>query len=101
MRELTGGIYFGDKTRTADGASDVCSYTAAEIERIARGRPSRRRAASRRVTSVDKANVLETSRLWREVVSELAAREFPSSSSSTCSSTTPRCSWSRAPRRST
>jgi 3-isopropylmalate dehydrogenase len=74
VRELTGGIYFGAKTRDADSASDACVYTRAEIERIARVAFN---AASSRVTSVDKANVLETSRLWREVVTELHAREFP------------------------
>jgi 3-isopropylmalate dehydrogenase len=74
VRELTGGIYFGEKTRTADSASDVCAYTRAEIERIARTAFG---AARTKVSSVDKANVLETSRLWREVVSELHAREFP------------------------
>src|ERR1039458_5156214 len=74
VRELTGGIYFGEKTRTATSASDVCSSTTAEIERIARTAFG---AARARVTSVDKANVLETSRLWREVVSELHSREFP------------------------
>ncbi len=74
VRELTGGIYFGEKTRTADSASDVCAYTTGEIERIARTAFG---AARAKVTSVDKANVLETSRLWREVVSELHAREFP------------------------
>src|SRR5579875_3611407 len=73
VRELTGGIYFGEKTRTADSASDVSTYTRAEIERIARVAFG---AARRRVTSVDKANVLETSRLWREVVRELHIREF-------------------------
>jgi 3-isopropylmalate dehydrogenase len=70
VRELTGGIYFGEKTRTADEASDACVYTRAEIERIGRVAFG---AARRRVTSVDKANVLETSRLWREVMSGLAA----------------------------
>jgi 3-isopropylmalate dehydrogenase len=74
VRELTGGIYFGEKTRTADSASDVCAYTTGEIERIARTAFGTARA---KVTSVDKANVLETSRLWREVVTELHAREFP------------------------
>jgi 3-isopropylmalate dehydrogenase len=73
VRELTGGIYFGEKTRTADSASDVCAYTREEIERIARVAFL---ASRTRVTSVDKANVLETSRLWREVVTELHAREF-------------------------
>jgi len=74
VRELTGGIYFGEKTRTADLASDACVYSRAEIERIARVAFG---AARSRVTSVDKANVLETSRLWREVVSEVHAAEFP------------------------
>src|SRR6478735_2320037 len=74
VRELTGGIYFGEKTRTEDSASDACVYTREEIERIARVAFG---AARSRVTSVDKANVLETSRLWREVVSDLHAREFP------------------------
>jgi 3-isopropylmalate dehydrogenase len=74
VRELTGGIYFGEKTRTADSASDLCEYTVEEIERIAR---TAFRAARSKVCSVDKANVLETSRLWREVVSDLHSREFP------------------------
>jgi 3-isopropylmalate dehydrogenase len=74
VRELTGGIYFGEKTRTADSASDVCVYSREEIERIAR---VAFRAARSRVTSVDKANVLETSRLWREVVREVHSAEFP------------------------
>ncbi len=74
VRELTGGIYFGAKTRTADSASDACVYTRGEIERIARVAFG---AARARVTSVDKANVLETSRLWREVVGEVHRSEFP------------------------
>lgn len=74
VRELTGGIYFGQKTRTADAASDLCEYTVEEIERIAR---TAFQAARSKVSSVDKANVLETSRLWREVVSNLHSREFP------------------------
>jgi 3-isopropylmalate dehydrogenase len=73
VRELTGGIYFGEKTRTETTASDLCSYSTEEIERIARTAFG---AARRKVTSVDKANVLETSRLWREVVTQLHAREF-------------------------
>jgi 3-isopropylmalate dehydrogenase len=83
VRELTGGIYFGEKTRTEDFASDVCAYSTQEIERIARtaftAATDRRLAggsARPKVSSVDKANVLETSRLWREVVSELHSREF-------------------------
>src|SRR5579862_6422489 len=74
VRELTGGIYFGEKTRSADKASDECVYTRTEIERIAR---VAFRAARSRVTSVDKANVLETSRLWREVVRHVHGTEFP------------------------
>ena len=74
VRELTGGIYFGNKTRTKDRASDDCVYTRTEIERIARVAFT---AAKSRVTSVDKANVLETSRLWREVVREIHTNEFP------------------------
>jgi 3-isopropylmalate dehydrogenase len=74
VRELTGGIYFGAKERTATYASDLCIYSVEEIERIAR---VAFRAARRRVTSVDKANVMETSRLWREVVVRVHAEEFP------------------------
>jgi 3-isopropylmalate dehydrogenase len=74
VRELTGGIYFGEKTRTEERASDLCVYTVVEVERIAR---VAFRAASARVTSVDKANVLETSRLWRETVHRLHGAEFP------------------------
>ncbi len=74
VRELTGGIYFGEKTRSDVAASDVCVYTRGEIERIAR---VAFRSARSRVTSVDKANVLETSRLWREVVHRLHGSEFP------------------------
>ncbi|HWW66782.1 MAG TPA: 3-isopropylmalate dehydrogenase, partial [Solirubrobacterales bacterium] len=78
VRELTGGIYFGDRGRDGDVAHDTCEYSAAEIERIARVafEAALRRAEgsgrSPRVTSVDKANVLETSRLWREVVVRVA-----------------------------
>src|SRR3954451_6222691 len=61
VRELTGGIYFGEKTRTETTASDVCAYSSEEIERIARVAFSTARC---KVVSVDKANVLETSRLW-------------------------------------
>jgi 3-isopropylmalate dehydrogenase len=74
VRELTGGIYFGEKTRSETAASDQCLYDVAEIERIAR---TGFQAARSRVTSVDKANVLETSRLWREVVSRVHSTEFP------------------------
>src|SRR5215217_2440420 len=74
VRELTGGIYFGDKGRKDGRAHDVCAYTETEIERIAR---TGFEAARSRVTSVDKANVLETSRLWREVVTRVHSAEFP------------------------
>jgi 3-isopropylmalate dehydrogenase len=74
VRELTGGIYFGEKTRTDGQATDLCIYTVGEIERIARVGFG---AARSKVTSVDKANVLETSRLWREVVRRVHAEEFP------------------------
>src|SRR5687767_6477146 len=74
VRELTGGIYFGAKTRTDRYASDLCEYSTPEIERIAR---TAFRAARARVTSIDKMNVLETGRLWREVVSRVHAEEFP------------------------
>jgi 3-isopropylmalate dehydrogenase len=79
VRELTGGIYFGDSGRDGDTAHDTCEYSAGEIERIAHVafEAARRRAESSqraaRVTSVDKANVLETSRLWREVVGRVAS----------------------------
>ncbi len=74
VRELTGGIYFGAKHRDDTSASDQCVYTVAEIERIAR---TAFRAARSRVSSVDKANVLETSRLWRETVRRVHGEEFP------------------------
>jgi 3-isopropylmalate dehydrogenase len=73
VRELTGGIYFGGRGREAERAHDTCEYTAGEIERIARVAFDVARARRRRVTSVDKANVLETSRLWRETVDRVAA----------------------------
>jgi 3-isopropylmalate dehydrogenase len=77
IRELTGGIYFGEKTRTAESASDVCTYTVAEIERIVRVAARLARQRRGRLCSVDKANVLETSRLWRDVTDRLLAAEFP------------------------
>jgi 3-isopropylmalate dehydrogenase len=81
VRELTGGIYFGDSGREDDRAHDDCEYSVAEIERIARTAfdAALRRADGgngARVTSVDKANVLETSRLWRETV-ERVASDYP------------------------
>jgi 3-isopropylmalate dehydrogenase len=77
VRELTGGIYFGRKERTENSAIDTCEYTVAEIERVCRvaGRLAQGRRG--KVTSIDKANVLETSRLWREVATRIFADEFP------------------------
>jgi len=77
VRELTGGIYFGNKTRTETSASDLCVYTVPEIERVVR--IAARLAGTRRgrLCSVDKANVLETSRLWRSVTNRIMAEEFP------------------------
>jgi 3-isopropylmalate dehydrogenase len=78
VRELTGGIYFGDSGRDGDSAHDNCEYSVGEIERIARTafeaaiRRAEADGRTPRVTSVDKANVLETSRLWREVVTRVA-----------------------------
>ena len=77
VRELTGGIYFGDKLRDGDRASDLCVYTVAEVERIVRTAARIARGRRKKLTSVDKANVLETSRLWREVTVRVMAEEFP------------------------
>jgi 3-isopropylmalate dehydrogenase len=76
VREVTGGIYFGEKSRTDDTATDMCTYHRYEIERIVR--VAARLALSRKghLCSVDKANVLETSRLWRDVCSRTIAAEF-------------------------
>jgi 3-isopropylmalate dehydrogenase len=73
VRELTGGLYFGDRGRQGDRAHDTCVYTRAEIRRVAERAIDAAAARRGRVTSVDKANVLETSRLWREEVSAVAA----------------------------
>jgi 3-isopropylmalate dehydrogenase len=72
VRELTGGAYFGEKRLEDDLASDACVYSRAEIERIAHVAFAAARRRGRRVTSVDKANVLATSKLWRRVVAEVA-----------------------------
>jgi 3-isopropylmalate dehydrogenase len=75
VRELTGGIYFGQpRQRDRDRAVDTCVYGRHEIERIARRAFEAARQRRRKVTSVDKANVLETSRLWREVTTQVAER---------------------------
>ena len=77
VRELTGGIYFGEKSRTATDAVDVCRYSVTEIERVVRLAANLARARRRKLTSVDKANVLETSRLWRSTVNLIMPAEFP------------------------
>lgn len=80
VRELTGGIYFGEKQRERDAngewASDQCLYTQAEIERIVRVAAVAARTRRGKLTMVDKANVLETSRLWRHVTTQLMRDEF-------------------------
>ena len=77
VRELTGGIYFGKKSRDATSATDVCTYHVHEIERIVR--VAAKLASQRRgkLCSVDKANVLETSRLWRDTTDRIVSSEFP------------------------
>ena len=82
VRELTGGIYFGEKSRSSLGvdgerAVDVCTYSTMEIERVVRVASALALARRGKITSVDKANVLETSRLWREVATRVLAEEFP------------------------
>lgn len=77
-RELTGGIYFGNKGRNKDGtqAYDHCNYTVSEILRISRMAFESANNRKKKLTLVDKANVLETSRLWRETVKELS-KDYP------------------------
>jgi 3-isopropylmalate dehydrogenase len=77
VRELTGGIYFGEKSRTATEAVDVCRYSVAEIERVVKLAARLARGRRGKLTSVDKANVLETSRLWRSTVNRVLNAEFP------------------------
>ncbi|MEW5308499.1 MAG: hypothetical protein WDW38_000454 [Sanguina aurantia] len=76
VRELTGGAYFGAKTRTEDTATDECKYTVVEIERVVRRAFVLAQGRRHQLTSVDKANVLETSRLWRSTVQRIAP-EYP------------------------
>ncbi|WP_350609376.1 isocitrate/isopropylmalate family dehydrogenase, partial [Pseudoalteromonas sp. 41-MNA-CIBAN-0057] len=80
VRELTGGIYFGEKGRSGEGAEetafDTQTYSRKEIERIARFAFEAAKLRSNHVTSVDKANVLASSVLWREVVTEVS-KDFP------------------------
>ena len=77
IRELTGGLYFGPKELDADHGLDTCSYTAAEVERVVRYAFELARTRRGRVCSVDKQNVLSSSKLWRQVVIERVAPDFP------------------------
>lgn len=79
VRELTGGAYFGEKGREQEGqvAYDVSRYSVAEVERVTRRAAQLARGRRRKITHVDKANVLETSRLWRSVVTRVLSEEFP------------------------
>jgi 3-isopropylmalate dehydrogenase len=82
VRELTGGIYFGEKKRErlqdgSERAFDGCVYTTAEVERVVRAAADLARGRRGKLTSVDKANVLETSRLWRSVATRVLREEFP------------------------
>jgi 3-isopropylmalate dehydrogenase len=77
VRELTGGVYFGQRTRTETSATDLCEYSTAEIERVVRRACALAQGRNKYVVSVDKANVLETSRLWRQVATRIAREEFP------------------------
>ena len=74
VRELTGGLYFGEKQLSADAALDTCAYTRPQIERIVERAFALSEARRGRLTSVDKANVLATSALWRSIVDEAAGR---------------------------
>lgn len=76
FRELTGDVYFGEKKRTEDSASDLMIYHRYEVERIARKAFDAAMTRGKKLMSVDKANVLESSRLWREVIQEVA-KEYP------------------------
>lgn len=77
VRELTGGIYFGEKHRTEEFASDLCTYSVDEITRVTRVAGRIAQGRRKRIVSVDKANVLETSRLWRVTVESVLRAEFP------------------------
>ena len=76
VRELTGGIYFGKKEKTETSASDICEYSKVEIERITRVAANIAQGRRKKITSVDKANVMATSQLWRSTTTELIEEEY-------------------------
>ena len=76
VRELTGGIYFGEKKKSDTSASDICEYSKVEIERIARVAANIAQSRRKKITSVDKANVMATSQLWRSTTTELIKKEY-------------------------
>jgi len=77
LRELTGDVYFGEKNRGEDFASDLMIYRKEEVERIARIAFQLAKKSRNKVTNVDKANVLATSQFWRKIVEEIHSKEFP------------------------
>ena len=77
VRELIGGIYFGEKEKTDNYAKDVCEYSASEIERIVKVAADLSMKRKNRLTSVDKANVMATSQLWRSVTTSMIEKEYP------------------------
>ena len=95
VRELAGGMYFGERGTTrekgVERAWDTESYSTPEIERVAKFAYARAESRSRRLCSVDKANVLASSQLWRRTCSAMS-RTIPTCASNTCTSITPRCS---------
>ena len=78
VRELIGGIYFGEKEKSDDYAKDVCEYSASEIERIVKVAANLAKTRKNKLTSVDKANVMATSQLWRSITTSLTDNEYPS-----------------------
>ena len=76
VRELTGGIYFGEKKKSDTSASDICEYSKVEIERIVRVAANLAQSRRKKITSVDKANVMATSQLWRSTTTELIKKEY-------------------------
>ena len=76
VRELTGGLYFGQREYSEEKAHDTLSYTRAEIERIAKKAFEIAKLRNKKLTSVDKRNVLDTSKLWRKIVNEIS-KDYP------------------------